>query len=246
MMNAQYDGIAETYQRTRESPIRVHIEEYTFLNLIGDVSGKRILDLACGDGFYSRRLKQLGAEHVVGVDVSEQMIRLAIDQERIRPAGVEYICSDVEHMADLGEFDEVVAAYLLHYARSEDGIRRMCRNIKNHLGNGGRFVTLNENPEQSVEQYAGYAEYGFNKTVEQPRRDGSRITYWMVAGRELFNFHATYFARETYERVFMQEGFTDLQWHPVRLADEGFEQYGADYWREYLTNPPIVGFECRA
>jgi 2-polyprenyl-3-methyl-5-hydroxy-6-metoxy-1,4-benzoquinol methylase len=81
-MSAQYDAIAEQYRRTKASPLRTFIEAHTFLKLIGRVDGKRVLDLACGDGFYSRRLKELGAARVVGLDISRQMIELALAQER--------------------------------------------------------------------------------------------------------------------------------------------------------------------
>lgn len=244
-MSAQYDAIAEQYRRTKESPLRTYIEAHTFLNMIGTVAGKRVLDLACGEGFYTRRLKKLGAARVVGVDISRQMIDLAMARELESPLGVEYVCADVEEMPDQGEFDIVVAAYLLHYAKTEQAMLRMCRRIADHLCAPGRFVTLNENPDQSVEQYAGYAQYGFNKTVEKPRREGSEITYWMVAGRELFKFQARYFSRETYVRVLTAAGFRDLNWHRVALADEGIDAHGREYWQEYLANPPVIGLECR-
>lgn len=243
-MNAQYDAIAEQYQRTKESPLRSFVEAPTFFSLVGDIRGKRVLDLACGEGFYTRRLKESGASHVVGVDISREMIALAAEQERRAPAGVRYVCADVETLPDQGEFDIVVAAYLLHYSQSEQAMLRMCRRIVAHLGDGGRFITLNENPNQSVAQYAGYAQYGFNKTVEQPRRDGSQITYWMVSGREMFKFQASYFARGTYERVLTAAGFGDFYWHPVVLDREGIAKHGSDYWQEYLSNPPIIGLEC--
>ena len=244
-MSAQYDAIAEQYRRTKASPLRTYIEAHTFLTLIGPVAGKRILDLACGEGFYTRRLKELGAAHVVGVDISRQMIELAAAEERDSPLGVEYVCADAEELPDLGQFDIVVAAYLLHYANTEQSMMRMSRRISDHLCAGGRFVTLNENPDQSVEQYAGYAQYGFNKTVDQPRTEGSEITYWMVAGRDLFKFQARYFSRATYERVLTAAGFRDTKWHSVVLADEGIEAHGPEYWQEYLANPPVIGLECR-
>ncbi len=242
---SQYDAIAEQYQRSKSSPIRACIEAYTFLNLVGDVRGKRVLDLACGEGFYSRRLKALGAASVVGVDISAQMIELAEQQERETPQGIEFICADVCELGDLGQFDIVVAAYLLHYASSVDDLARMCRNIRRHLPATGRFVTLNENPGQSAEHYAGYEQYGFNKTVENPRTDGSQITYFMVAGRELFRFHAYYFTSQTYEQVLTEAGFSHVEWRPLELDPVGAAEYGADYWQEYLDNPPIVALECR-
>ena len=46
------------------------------MELAGDVRDQRILDLACGEGFYTRRLKAAGAARVLGIDVSAEMIAL--------------------------------------------------------------------------------------------------------------------------------------------------------------------------
>lgn len=241
----QYDSIAQQYRRSKSSPLRTYIEAYTFLNLIGDIRGKRVLDLACGEGFYSRRLKKLGAAEVVGVDISTEMIRLAGQQERAEPQGIEYVCADVCELGDLGQFDIVVAAYLLHYAPNVADLARMCSNIRRHLPAGGRFVTLNENPDQSAGHYAGYEQYGFNKTVDEPRIDGSKITYFLVVGRELIRFQAHYFTRQTYERLLAEAGFGHVTWQSLALDPAGVEEHGSGYWREYMDNPPVIGLECR-
>ncbi|NND36230.1 MAG: class I SAM-dependent methyltransferase [Gammaproteobacteria bacterium] len=247
MENAQYDSIAEQYRRSKSSPIRHFIEEYTFMELVGDVRGKRVLDLACGEGFYSRRLKTAGAASVLGVDISREMIELARAQEADEPQGVDYLRADAAMLneLDLGSFDIVVAAYLLHYAPDETALRRMCANIAACLPDGGRFVTLNENPEQPGERFSGYEQYGFNKTAQLPLRDGTEITYWMIAGREMFQIHARWFSRATYERALHAAGFQSIEWQPLRLDDAGIEAHGREYWQEYLNNPPIVGIECR-
>lgn len=247
MANAtQYDGIARQYQRSRSSPLRSHVEAYTFLNLVGDVGGKRVLDLACGEGFYSRRLKELGAARVVGVDISAEMIRLAGQQERAAPLGIEFICADVRDLGDLGQFDVITAAYLLHYAPTVNALEQMCRNIRRHLPAGGRFIALNENPDQPAGRYTGYEQYGFNKTIDEPQVDGSQITYFLVVGRELIQFHAHYFTRQTYERVLAEAGFAAVTWLPLSVDPAGVDEHGAAYWQEYLDNPPIVALECRA
>ena len=76
-MPAQYDAIAREYQRTKESPLRRHVEAYSFFQMLGDVSGLAVLDLACGEGFYTRLIRQAGAASAVGVDISSEMIALA-------------------------------------------------------------------------------------------------------------------------------------------------------------------------
>ena len=77
LMSAQYDGIADAYKRTKTSPLREHVEAYSFLRMLGDLQGLRVLDLACGDGFYTRAIAAAGAAEVVGVDISADMLTLA-------------------------------------------------------------------------------------------------------------------------------------------------------------------------
>lgn len=239
---AQYDAIAAQYQRSRRSPIRRFVEGHTFLGLIGSVGGLAVLDLACGEGCYTREFAFRGARRVVGVDISAAMIALARQQP---VPGVEYVVSDVQQLPDLGGFDLVVAAHLLHYARDARDLVRMCERIAAHLPPGGRFVALNENPGQPAARYAGYAQYGFSKSVAAPRREGSAITYSMIAGREMYRFQAYHHEQSTYEHALESAGLTDIRWHPLRLDPAGEAELGTAYWREYLDNPPIVALECR-
>ncbi|WP_242589555.1 class I SAM-dependent methyltransferase [Corallococcus macrosporus] len=102
--------------------------------------------LACGDGLYTRQLKARGAQRVAGVDISEEMVRVAREYEAAQPLGIEYHVADVADMAPLGVFDCVTAIYLLHYAHSPEHLLRMCRSIHAHLKPGGRFVTYSFNP----------------------------------------------------------------------------------------------------
>ncbi len=66
-MSAHYDRIAEEYKKSKELLCRLH-EAYTFFNMLGDIALKSILDLACGEGFYTRKFRHKGAARVVGVD----------------------------------------------------------------------------------------------------------------------------------------------------------------------------------
>lgn len=239
---APYDGIALSYQRSKQSPIRAWVERYTFLQLLGEVRAKAVLDLACGEGHYTRLLAGLGARRVVGVDISAAMIDLARQQGG---EGIDYLVRDVQDLPALGRFDLACAAYLLHYARDVEELERMCRGIARQLPPGAPFVAINENPDQPEDRYGGYLQYGFSKSVARPRREGSPITYCMVSGREMFRFEAHHYERATYERALAAAGFTDVRWHPLQLDPAGEQAMGAGYWVEYLGNPPVVGLSCR-
>ena len=73
----QYDAIAEAYKNSKQLPFREYIEAHTLFEILGDIRGQCVLDLACGEGFYTRKIKQAGARAVTGVDISAEMIKLA-------------------------------------------------------------------------------------------------------------------------------------------------------------------------
>jgi predicted RNA methylase len=64
---AEYDAIADEYAASKLLPWRVQVEQPTLFGLIGDVRGRSVLDLACGDGIYARTLADRGAARVHGV-----------------------------------------------------------------------------------------------------------------------------------------------------------------------------------
>src|SRR5581483_8466813 len=45
----------------------------------GDVRGKTICDVGCGSGRFVVELAKRGAEHVTGVDIAPEMLRIARD-----------------------------------------------------------------------------------------------------------------------------------------------------------------------
>lgn len=48
MTSQTYDDIAEQYRDSKLLPFRHAIERYTVFQLLGDLRGKTVLDLACG------------------------------------------------------------------------------------------------------------------------------------------------------------------------------------------------------
>src|SRR4051812_266801 len=97
-MVTNYDPIAEQYKRSKQQPWRTHIESFTLMELIGDPTGRTFVDVACGEGFYTRMLRQKGASKVTGVDLSQGMIDLAQRQEAQHGLGVEYLVGDARNL----------------------------------------------------------------------------------------------------------------------------------------------------
>ena len=242
-MTAEYDNIAGDYQLSKTIPFRECIEWYSYRQLLGNVSGKTILDLACGEGFYSRRVKALGAATVVGVDISEKMIDLARQQEADRPLGIEYIVADAGGKNGFGEFDMVIASYLLNYAHSREELLAFCRTIAASLKPGGVFASINNNPDQPPQSYSSCRKYGFNKSISGPLVDGAAITYEFFRDGRSFKIDNYYLSRATHAWAFRKAGMGLLSWNDIEVSPACRRQNGIAFWQDFLNDAPIIGLQ---
>lgn len=243
-MSAQYDQIGDKVADWDVLPVRSeYIEGYSFFNALGPTRGRSVLDLACGDGLYTRQLKARGATRVVGVDVSEEMIRNARQHEARQPLGVEYHVSDVADMPLLGTFDLVTAIYLLHYASSPEHMLRMCRSIHAHLKPGGRFTTYAFSPDFSAKG-PNSTRYGITMlNFPESPRDGQEISAELHT-KSPFTIQFFYWSRATHEQVLREAGFRDITWLRPECSPEGIARYGREFWQDYLDNPHAAVLRC--
>jgi toxoflavin synthase len=243
-MPTNYDEIAEEYKRSKQVAWRYYIEQYSLCELAGEVSGLSVLDLACGEGHYTRMFKKMGASRVVGVDLSAKMIELATTAEEGEPLGIEYLAGDASSVDFGASFDVVLAAYLLNYARSEEDLLVMAKAIHRSLKPGGRFVTVNNNPSQQLSSFGNTRKYGFVKSAVGELRSGASIHYTFLQDREEFVIENYHLDLATHVSVFKDAGFADVHWHAPQLAPtESGER--AEYWADFLRDPPIALFTCR-
>jgi SAM-dependent methyltransferase len=171
-MATDYDPIAEQYKRSKQTPWRTYVECFTLLETIGPIEGLAVLDVACGEGFYTRLLRHRGASRVMGVDLSEGMVDLARKQQAQAPLGIAYCAGDGRAL-DLGrEYDLAVAAYLLNYATTREELGAMCDSIARCLRPGGRlagFGTVRWHPPRlSAEGAARHGPEFWKTFLESP------------------------------------------------------------------------------
>jgi ubiquinone/menaquinone biosynthesis C-methylase UbiE len=244
-MAAIYDKFARQYKASKSLPFRKYIEWYSYHKLLGDISQKSVLDLACGEGYYTRRIKKMTAATVVGVDISEKMIELAKQQEKNDPLGIEYLIGDVMLIGKIGSFDLVVASYLLNYSRTKEQLLKMCQTVAVNLNSGGRFVSINNNPDQPPESFPICEKYGFTKSLSGPLKEGAAITYEFFRSGQKFQFDNYYLSTETHDWAFKQAGLNHIRWHKTEVSPDGLNIFGQEFWQDFIDYQPIVGIECR-
>lgn len=172
----EYNKSQVKYSDTKLEPWIYHIEQYTISTLLPtDLHKKSLLDLACGDGVYTRFYYNQGVRDVTGVDVTESMIKLAkemsVDYERIK-----YIVKDAIELYLDKKFDIISAIYLLNYAENRKVLNEFVKCIKRHLAPGGVFISYNNNPNQDPSTYEMTKKYGITKKGESTE-EGAPVVF---------------------------------------------------------------------
>ncbi|CAF3857281.1 unnamed protein product [Rotaria sordida] len=226
-----YDSIAEQYVEFKKAPYRTAVEQYTFFDLMllknERERGKnaRILDLACGDGHYTRKLRDLfpDASYLCGLDISSSMIDIAKQREIEHPKNIDYICADGKDLPPSETpYDIITAIYYLNYAQTHEDLRAMIKGVYDQLKPGGSFYSMNENVRSPMDgfnnsmhkKYTFYREYsGDSLRAGQPIK---YTYYWDVNTPSKCVFFNYYMPPSTYEDLFKECGFSSFEWVPVQ------------------------------
>lgn len=104
------------------------------------LSGKRGLDLACGSGEMTLRLKKSGYD-MTGADVSSEMLGIAAEKSRKQHLNVRFIDIDLNDVEIAGKYDFITAVCDgFNYIESENNFKKAVRAVYNALCDGGSFV----------------------------------------------------------------------------------------------------------
>ena len=149
--------------------------------LLPDVTGKRIVDLGCGFGWFARWARQHGASHVLGLDISHNMIARATADTR--DANIAYRLADLETL-DLpaNSFDLAYSSLAFHYIAD---FGRLTRTIHRALASQAHLVFSIEHPVyMAAARPQWIVDAGGSKTwpVSGYAREGSRTTDWLAKG----------------------------------------------------------------
>ena len=128
--------LAKNYSQKREQFNETDTVFVNALNEIG-VKDKSIIDLGCGDGRHARLIKEMGATHVTGVDVSEKMIELAKEKTENNPDVTFFVADGRNLPLENESTDIVISNFVIHYFHDANEI---FTEISRVLKVGGHFI----------------------------------------------------------------------------------------------------------
>ncbi len=159
----------------------------TMRALLPDLRGKRVLDLGCGFGWFSRWAREQGAEYVLGLDLSENMLNRA--RAETNDEDIRYDTADLERLQlDEGTFDLAYSSLAFHYV---EDFSRLAATIFRALVPGSSLVFSIEHPIFMAAEQAAWLDVGDRKTwpVNQYAAEGKRTTDWFANG--VVKYHRT-------------------------------------------------------
>ena len=135
--NTEFDPLAATYNRCWGA--EYHGQAFPVVDhllLSGLKSGADVLDVCCGTGQFTQRVRDAGFR-VMGVDASAEMLRYARDNV----PDVEFVLADIREFRLNRSFAGAYSVFeSLNHIPDLDGLSRAFRCIHHHLEPGAQFL----------------------------------------------------------------------------------------------------------
>lgn len=149
--------------------------------LLPTLSGKRVVDLGCGFGWFCRWAAEQGAQSVLGLDLSGNMLARA-RRDTASPQ-ISYEIADLDTLIlPAGSFDFAYSSLAFHYVAD---FGRLMKTVHDALIPGSRFVFTIEHPIYMAPSRPEWAvdEHGRRTwPVDSYSVEGERRTDWLAKG----------------------------------------------------------------
>jgi ubiquinone/menaquinone biosynthesis C-methylase UbiE len=163
-----WGGVSEWYDNYLEENADSYQEKVIWPNLLRIISPKapmKILDLACGQGFFSRKLASLGV-HVIGADISKELIEKAV----ARSPEIKFVVTPAHNLnfAKREYFDVVLCVLAIQNIQN---ISDVFSEVQKVLKKGGKFILVLNHPAFRIPQRSSW---GFDEknNIQYRRIDG--------------------------------------------------------------------------
>lgn len=164
-------------------------EKPALFSLAPDLTGKAVLDLGCGYGENCAEFKSRGASKVLGIDISEKMLDVAVKEN----PDIDFIRADMSDLSFIKDkFDIVFSSLAVHYI---EDFSAFVKGVYDLLSPDGYFIFSQEHPLTTAPiTGASWARDDIGNVLHYKLTDyargGKRNTKWIVEGVE--KYHRTF------------------------------------------------------
>ncbi|MDD4889523.1 MAG: class I SAM-dependent methyltransferase [Phycisphaerae bacterium] len=201
--------------------------------LMCPLTNRTVLDYGCGNGRFSRLLRDRGA-HVIGVDISSQ----AIDEARRKHA--ERINYYLINSGDLSQvplraIDVAVSTFVLCCVKERADLDRILKAIYERIKAGGTYVLSEPHPDAPGRDF-----YSMRRVPKDVLKEGTPLDVQFQDGSGLV-LHDFWHSRETYLDALRSAGF--IIEHVIEPTMNTYPD--EPYWKDERHYPPFIIFRAR-
>lgn len=196
------------------------------------LEGRRVVDLGCGFGWFCRFAREAGAAHVLGLDVSENMLARA--RQTTPDSAIVYQRADLKRLdVPAASFDLAYSSLALHYVVN---LKSLMQGVHAALEPGGRLVFSVEHPLYTAPSRPAWTEDQTGRKtwpLDRYLAEGTRSTDWLAPG--VIKQHRTI---ATYLNLLLEAGFTLLrveEWGPSEAQIDAHPE-----WAVERDRPPFL------
>lgn len=123
-VKSEWNSMAAAYELYNNSPdsYSYTIEWPCIQELLPDLRGKSILDFGCGTGIFSFLLEKYYPAKIIGLDLSEAMLKIATEKAREKKSSAQFVLGDANKLACYFDetFDLVFSSTTTQYLTNFD------------------------------------------------------------------------------------------------------------------------------
>lgn len=218
--------VAEWYRDTVEhtDSYQTKVIEPNLMRVLGDVKGKKVLDIACGEGYFSGLLSNMGAK-VTGLDIGEELISIA-KQKYTKPAFHHMKAEDVGTLKR-EQFD--IAICILALQNIED-VKAVFQGVASILRPGSRFIFVLNHP---VLRNPRVTDWGYDETVNIQYR---AVSQYLTESKIQIDMNPG--EKNKYKKKYTVSFARPLQFFVKQLSKANLHICGLEEWVSHKTSEP--------
>lgn len=141
IVKSEWNSMAAAYELFNNSPdsYSYTIEWPCIQELLPELRGKTVIDFGCGTGIFTFLLEQYYPSKIVGIDLSEEMLKIATAKAEIKKSSAQFVLGDASKLTNCfnEQFDLVFSSTTTHYLTD---LPELFRNLRNILKQNGTCI----------------------------------------------------------------------------------------------------------
>lgn len=151
-VKSEWNSMASAYELFNNSPdsYSYTIEWPCIQDFLPNLRGKSILDFGCGTGIFTFLLEKYYPSKIIGLDLSEEMLKIALAKKEAKKSSAQFILGDASKLTTLFDetFDFVFSSTTTHYIQN---LNELLENINRVLKNDGTCILSIIHPVYSAQ-----------------------------------------------------------------------------------------------